>query len=303
MSIKNKGIQRPTSRVEIRFENAINYIPDLDRPYFVTDSKQSHLKLRVMQQGSKTFFYDYMWNGKRCRQRLGTLSDNNKDGITPSEARKLVGEYEAKRKGMPPRHPLSEEAPDVKAITLNSHFEVWKEDAEIKPRTTKNGMQMGMLPLVFKQQVDRYNRHIRDLKICDECGTPYKHPPEEGKYCPRKNCESKKSTIKKNIGGMALTKLTVKEIKDWFDEEWDHRVLLAYDDPLLNEFKYLADLGGIDINILPKKYGPGIEQSCKYVFDETTPIIKRLTSNRVWISKVKIFEHENNWAEYNVKNK
>jgi 6-pyruvoyltetrahydropterin/6-carboxytetrahydropterin synthase len=95
----------------------------------------------------------------------------------------------------------------------------------------------------------------------------------------------------------------LKEVKNWFDEEWDHRVLLAYNDPLLNEFKYLADLGGIDINILPKKYGPGIEQSCKYVFDETTPIIKRLTSNRVWISKVKIFEHENNWAEYNVKNK
>ena len=218
MSNKSKGIQRPTSRVEIRYENAINYIPEIDRPYFVTDSKQSHLKLRVMQQGSKTFFYDYMWNGKRCRQRLGTLSDNNKDGITPTEARKLVGEYEAKRKGMPPRHPLSTEAPDVKGITLNSHFEVWKEDAEIKPRTTKNGMQMGMLPLVFKQQVDRYNRHIRDLKICDECGTPYKHPPEEGVYCPRKNCESKKSTIKKNIGGKALTKLTVTEIKDWFDK-------------------------------------------------------------------------------------
>ena len=219
MSNKSKGIQRPTSRVEIRYENAINYIPEIDRPYFVTDSKQSHLKLRVMQQGSKTFFYDYMWNGKRCRQRLGTLSDNNKDGITPSEARKLVGEYEAKRKGMPPRHPLSTEAPDVKGITLNSHFEVWKDDAEIKPRTTKNGMQMGMLPLVFKQQVDRYNRHIRDLKICDECGTPYKYPEVKGKEgCPRKKCESKKYTTKKNIGGMALTKLTVTEIKDWFDK-------------------------------------------------------------------------------------
>ena len=215
MSNKSKGIQRPTSRVEIRYENAINYIPEIDRPYFVTDSKQSHLKLRVMQQGSKTFFYDYMWNGKRCRQRLGTLSDNNKDGITPTEARKLVGEYEAKRKGMPPRHPLSAEAPDVKGITLNSHFEVWKDDAEIKPRTTKNGMQMGMLPLVFKQQVDRYNRHIRDLNFCDECGTPHKYPEV---CCPRKNCKSKKYTTKKNIGGMALTKLTVTEIKDWFDK-------------------------------------------------------------------------------------
>jgi len=224
MSNKSKGIQRPTSRVEIRYENAINYIPDLDRPYFVTDSKQSHLKLRVMQQGSKTFFYDYMWNGKRCRHRLGTLSDNNKDGITPVKARELVGSYEARRKGMPPRHPLSEEAPDVKAITLNSHFEVWKEDSDIKPNITKGGISDGMQPLVFKQQVDRYNRHIRDLATCTDCEVSYRYPDDYKnnmpKACPKCKCESKKSNtnIKINIGAKALTTLTKQEIKEWFDK-------------------------------------------------------------------------------------
>jgi len=90
----------------------------------------------------------------------------------------------------------------------------------------------------------------------------------------------------------------LKEVKDWFDEEWDHRVLLAHDDPLLSEFIHIAELGGMDINVLPKEYGPGIEQSCKYVYNEVNPIIDRLTSGAVWISKVKIFEHENNWATF-----
>jgi len=228
MSNKIKGIQRPTSRVEIRYDNAKNYIPDLDRPYFVTDSIQSHLKLRVMQQGSKTFFYDYMWNGTRCRQRLGTLSDNNKDGITPSEARKLVGSYEVRRKGMPPRHPLSTEAPDVKGITLNSHFEDWSNDSDIKPHKTSSGMQDGMLPEVFKQQVDRYNRHIRDVVTCCGCKKVLRFPEHynEGKLpsvCPHNElynqvkCTSIKFDTEKSIGGLALTTLSTPEIKVWFD--------------------------------------------------------------------------------------
>ena len=90
----------------------------------------------------------------------------------------------------------------------------------------------------------------------------------------------------------------LKEVKNWLESEWDHRVLLAYDDPLIDDFKYLAESGGIDINILPKEYGPGIEQSCKYVYDNISLIIKRITDDNVWINKVKIFEHENNWAEY-----
>ena len=90
----------------------------------------------------------------------------------------------------------------------------------------------------------------------------------------------------------------LKEVKNWLESEWDHRVLLAYDDPLIDDYKYLAESGGIDINILPKEYGPGIEQSCKYVYDNISLIIKRITDDNVWINKVKIFEHENNWAEY-----
>ena len=50
----------------------------------------------------------------------------------------------------------------------------------------------------------------------------------------------------------------LKEVKDWLEEEWDHRVLIASDDPLIPQLQDLEILGGINLNILPKKYGPGI---------------------------------------------
>jgi len=107
---------------------------------------------------------------------------------------------------------------------LNSHFEVWKEDSDIKPNITKGGISDGMQPLVFKQQVDRYNRHIRDLATCTDCEVSYRYPDDYKnnmpKACPKCKCESKKSNtnIKINIGAKALTTLTKQEIKEWFDK-------------------------------------------------------------------------------------
>ena len=90
----------------------------------------------------------------------------------------------------------------------------------------------------------------------------------------------------------------LKEVKNWIENEWDHRVLIAHDDPLLEDFQQLDACGGININVMTSDYGPGIEESCKYIYDGSKGIIKRLTDGKVWIQKVKIYEHENNWAEY-----
>ena len=59
---------------------------------------------------------------------------------------------------------------------------------------------------------------------------------------------------------------------------------------------------GVDnINIMPQEYGPGIEDSCKFVYDYINPMIQQKTNNRVWIDKVRVYEHENNWAEYGLQ--
>ena len=38
--------------------------------------------------------------------------------------------------------------------------------------------------------------------------------------------------------------------------------------------------------------------SCKYVYDYVNPFIQKKTKQRVWVEKVRVYEHENNWAEY-----
>ena len=90
----------------------------------------------------------------------------------------------------------------------------------------------------------------------------------------------------------------LKDIKKWIESEWDHRTLIANDDPLRSEFIDLQERGGIYLNILPKGYGPGIEESCRYLYDMINPKIKTKTNNRVEITRVEVWEHENNHAEY-----
>ena len=93
----------------------------------------------------------------------------------------------------------------------------------------------------------------------------------------------------------------LKGVKKWLEREWDHRLLVAHDDPHIPLLEVLNDNGVAYLNIMPKDYGPGIEDSCKWVFDNVSPMITEKTEGRVWIEKVRVYEHENNWAEYGLQ--
>jgi 6-pyruvoyltetrahydropterin/6-carboxytetrahydropterin synthase len=92
----------------------------------------------------------------------------------------------------------------------------------------------------------------------------------------------------------------LKDIRKWIESEWDHRLLIASDDPLLPEFQKLHKKGGCNLNVMDvtKGYGPGIEASCKYIFDHVDAKLEIESHSRVWVEKVEIFEHENNSAIY-----
>jgi 6-pyruvoyltetrahydropterin/6-carboxytetrahydropterin synthase len=92
----------------------------------------------------------------------------------------------------------------------------------------------------------------------------------------------------------------LKDVKTWIDQQWDHRLLLASDDPLLDTFLVLHDAGGCNINIMDIRqgWGPGIEGSCKFLYDQIQPMISEKTNYRVRIASVRVWEHENNSAYY-----
>lgn len=92
----------------------------------------------------------------------------------------------------------------------------------------------------------------------------------------------------------------LKDFKKWLEGEWDHRMLIASNDPELPLFKELHARGIIDLNVMDasKGYGPGIEASCKYVYDHLNEIITRESNGRCWVESVEIWEHETNSAMY-----
>ena len=95
----------------------------------------------------------------------------------------------------------------------------------------------------------------------------------------------------------------LKDVKQWLEEQWDHRVMIASDDPQLEKLKEMHDLSIMNINIMDvdKGWGPGIEASCKFVYDHVQPLICQKTDGRVKLTKVEIWEHERNSAVYTVE--
>ena len=90
----------------------------------------------------------------------------------------------------------------------------------------------------------------------------------------------------------------LRGVKNWIEDEWDHRTLIAADDPVIPELKTLEKVGGINLNILPEGYLPGIEESCRYLYDNLNPMIQQKTNNRVELTRIEIWETERNQGEY-----
>ena len=72
---------------------------------------------------------------------------------------------------------------------------------------------------------------------------------------------------------------------------------------IANTYMAMADMhqiGILDMNIMDveKGYGPGIEASCKFVYDYVDSWVKKHTKNRVKVKRIEIWEHENNSAIY-----
>ena len=91
---------------------------------------------------------------------------------------------------------------------------------------------------------------------------------------------------------------SLKWFKTWLEQQWDHKLLVAHDDPALLRLREIEKEDIIKLNVMPEEYGPGIEDSCKFVFDYANPIILNQTAGRVWLERVRIWETEKNYAEY-----
>lgn len=88
----------------------------------------------------------------------------------------------------------------------------------------------------------------------------------------------------------------LKELKHILHNTFDHKLLIASDDPCLDEFILLEKKGAVQLSIFEN--GVGIERAAEYCFNTASEFIKEKYGERVWVEKVEVFEHEDNSAIY-----
>ena len=87
----------------------------------------------------------------------------------------------------------------------------------------------------------------------------------------------------------------LKPVKAWLHEMFDHTLLVAADDPELDEFKRLAKRGIVALKIIP---AVGCEAIARLAFDFVTQFAAEKTGGRVRLELVEVSEHSGNAASY-----
>ena len=100
-----------------------------------------------------------------------------------------------------------------------------------------------------------------------------------------------------DFGGMkrAKTKIDGMSAKEWMDHMFDHTVIVAKDDPMLNYFQNLDDYGVIQLRIVE---ATGAEKFAEFIFKKLNTFVRTETNDRVHIKKVEFMEHNKNTAIY-----
>ena len=100
-----------------------------------------------------------------------------------------------------------------------------------------------------------------------------------------------------DFGGMkrATTRIDGMSPKKWMDYMFDHTVIVAEDDPMLNQFITLDELEVIQLRIVPST---GAEKFAEYIYNKLSKFIYEETEDRVIIRQVEFMEHGKNTAIY-----
>ncbi len=98
-----------------------------------------------------------------------------------------------------------------------------------------------------------------------------------------------------DFGGMkrAKTQIDGMNPKAWMDWMFDHTLIIAEDDPMLESFKRMDEAGVAQVRIVP---ATGAERFARFVFEKIDSFVKEETEGRVKVLKVEFMEHGKNSA-------
>ena len=100
-----------------------------------------------------------------------------------------------------------------------------------------------------------------------------------------------------DFGGMKRAKTLIDDMqpKAWMDWMFDHTVIVAKDDPMLNYFRNLDDYGAIQLREVE---ATGAEKFAEFIFHKLNNFVKTETNDRVKVAQVEFMEHGKNTAIY-----
>jgi len=85
----------------------------------------------------------------------------------------------------------------------------------------------------------------------------------------------------------------LKALKEDLQGTFDHKLVVAQDDPELDAIAKLGTIGVAEVVILP---AVGCERFAEYVLEKADDFIKKATQGRVRVKSVQINEHDSNFA-------
>ena len=88
----------------------------------------------------------------------------------------------------------------------------------------------------------------------------------------------------------------LKDLKAVLQDMFDHRLLVAENDPCLDLFKELEKRDACVLRICPN--GVGIERAAEYCFNIASDMIAEQYGDRCWVEQVEVFEHDKNSSIY-----
>ncbi len=85
-----------------------------------------------------------------------------------------------------------------------------------------------------------------------------------------------------------------KWIEQFLKDTFDHKTVVAADDPMLEEFHDMEAVGLIQLTVLQD--GVGCEKFAKFIFEQVQERLVESGETRVCVALVKVFEHGSNAA-------
>lgn len=88
------------------------------------------------------------------------------------------------------------------------------------------------------------------------------------------------------------------ELKNILEQQFDHTLCIAQDDPCLNDFRILHNKGVVDLRIMD---GVGIEKTAEWCYNTVNNFINATTNGRCWLTQVEVWEHDKNSAIFKIQ--